>query len=202
MGFAEGIDYQCIIYVENLSGMGMNMAEVENWLKYLEIVSQRVRHHHDALWEEEKHYSWWIYPILAGTVWVLASEQLGSRPYLQTMIIAGASLLGIYLSWAGFMTIRREYRFFRNWLKVQEDIENKLRDLEIKDQDDQDQTARKAFPFVVYKPDGPVEDTRGIGITKIFKINFVVTGIAFAVIFKINAYNFLWHIVCGLFGIS
>ncbi|MBN1862110.1 MAG: hypothetical protein JW790_00485 [Dehalococcoidales bacterium] len=154
------------------------MAEIENWLKYLEIISQRVRHHHDALWEEEKHYSWWIYPILAGTVWVLASKQLQSNPCLQAMIVIGACSIGIYLSWAAFMTIRREHKLFTNWLNLQSAIEKELKE-------------RKAIP------NDTVKDIPGIGITTIFKANFVVTGIAFVVIIAISAYNFLWHIVCA-----
>jgi len=157
------------------------MAKVENWLKYLDIISQRVRHHHDALWEEEKHYSWWIYPILAGTVWVLASEQLKSDPCLQTMIITGASLLGIYLSWAAFTTIRREYGFFREWRKLQEEVEGALRDQrKIGDR----KTEGKALPFT-----SPIKETPGIGITKIFQVNFMVTLVFFALIIALNAYR-------------
>jgi hypothetical protein len=167
------------------------MANVEDWLRYLEIVSQRVRHCHDALWEEEKHYSWWIYPILAGTIWVLASEPLQSDPCLQTIIVAVASSLGIYLSWAGFHTISREHGFFRSWLYLQDQIEVALRQ-----KASEIQKIEQTLPFPVYDPNSPIRPSQGVGITQVFKVNFVVTGIIFVVIIALNAYHF-----CGLCGL-
>jgi len=84
----------------------------EKLLKYLEVISQRVTHHHDSLWEEEKHYSWWVYVILAGLIFVYMSRS----PYLcgwpKVLIIVVGCGLGIYLSRAGYKVIRKESQYF------------------------------------------------------------------------------------------
>ena len=93
------------------------METEQRLLNYLEIISQRVIHHHDSLWEEEKHYSWWVYVILAGLIFVY----LSSSPYLCgwpkiALILAGCAL-GIYLSRAGYKVIRKESQYFHEALE-------------------------------------------------------------------------------------
>ena len=151
------------------------MGYIENWLKYLETVSKRVRHHHDALWEEVKHYSWWVYLLLAGTVWVFASNL---APCDKTMIIAIASFFGIYLSVAAIITIRRERLFFSRWVEIQNDIEKSLRD--------ESKIDKNALPFESFPTDTP-----GIRIYRIFQFTFGVTGIIFIVILAIQVYRFM-----------
>ncbi len=85
------------------------MADKQTLLKYLEVISQRVRHHHDAIWEEEKHYSWWIYIVFAALIYLYASDI--HAPYKLTLIVL-ASLFGIYLCVAAFRIVYKEGEYF------------------------------------------------------------------------------------------
>lgn len=78
-------------------------------LKYLEVISQRVRHHHDALWEEEKHYSWWVYIIFAGLIYLYTSD---IHACYKLVLIVVASLFGVYLSVAALIVIYKEGEYF------------------------------------------------------------------------------------------
>ena len=79
-------------------------------LKLLDIVSQRVRHQHSALWEEEKHYSWWVYVLFAGLIWVYTNEHL-SVVQKHTIITLGG-IFGMGLAFWAFQGIRRESEYF------------------------------------------------------------------------------------------
>ncbi len=50
------------------------MATKTELLKHFELANQRIRYHHDSLWEEEKHYSWWVYILLAGLIYIYLSN--------------------------------------------------------------------------------------------------------------------------------
>ncbi len=80
-------------------------------LKLLEATYQRIQHHHDALWEEAKHYSWWIYILLAG----LISLHLNLRflePWVGILLVVLGNLFGCVLSLIGFNAVRREGEMF------------------------------------------------------------------------------------------
>lgn len=86
------------------------MKKDEKLMKYLGIVSERMRHHHNALWEEEKHYSWWVYIILAGLIYLLISGHF-DPPVRFTILVVG-SLFGVYLSHTAYKVIRKESEYF------------------------------------------------------------------------------------------
>lgn len=79
-------------------------------LKLLDIVSQRVRHQHSALWEEEKHYSWWVYVLFAGLIWVYTNEHLSVVQ--KHAIITSGGVFGMVLAFSAFKAIRREGEYF------------------------------------------------------------------------------------------
>jgi len=87
------------------------MSGQQELLKLLEVISQRVQHHHDALWEEAKHYSWWIYILLAGLVSLYLN--LGSlKPWVGIPLTVLGNLFGCVLSLIGYNAVRREGKMF------------------------------------------------------------------------------------------
>ena len=92
------------------------MAESEDLLKLLEIISQRIQNHHSALWEEEKHYSWWIYIIFAGLIYLYLklypTSVIFLTPLEKTLIIVAISIFGIFISLMGYHVVRKESEFF------------------------------------------------------------------------------------------
>lgn len=92
------------------------MSHDERVLKFYEVTSGRVRNHHNALWEEEKHYSWWVYVLFVGVVSLYIFANLDNFPKL-TLIIAGCCY-GLYLSIAAVMIIRREGEQFHEALEM------------------------------------------------------------------------------------
>lgn len=92
------------------------MANNQKLSKLLELASQRLRHHHDALWEEEKHYTWWVYVIL-GVVIFIYVNQFSVVGY-KILLIVIVSLFGIFISWMGYTVVRREGEFFYEAFQV------------------------------------------------------------------------------------
>jgi len=92
------------------------MAESEDLLKLLETISQRIQNHHSALWEEEKHYSWWIYIIFAGLIYVYLKMLPPSIVFLtlfqKTLIMFLGCTLGIFICLMAYNVVRRESEFF------------------------------------------------------------------------------------------
>ena len=74
--------------------------EDKKLLKYLEIIERRIQHHHDALWEEEKHYTWWIYVLIGFIILVVTSEFISIKT--KELIIIGISLIGIFISCSAY----------------------------------------------------------------------------------------------------
>jgi len=85
----------------------------ERRLKCLDILATKARHQHDALWEEEKHYSWWVYSILAGVAFLAFNRGINIRPVeLRLAVVIIGAILGICLSITAFRVIRREGEYF------------------------------------------------------------------------------------------
>lgn len=85
----------------------------ERLLKCIDIFAARVRHQHDALWEEEKHYSWWVYSILAGVAFLAFNRGVNIQPVeLRLAVVIIGATLGICLSITAFRVIRKEGKYF------------------------------------------------------------------------------------------
>jgi hypothetical protein len=73
------------------------------------MVFDRLWKHHNALWEEEKHYSWWIYIILAGIIFIALSD---ASWLIKIVLVFLGSLLGLFISVVGYLVIKRESQRF------------------------------------------------------------------------------------------
>jgi hypothetical protein len=74
------------------------MEENSELWKHLELMAQRINHHRDALWEEEKHYTWWIYITFVGLIYIFVNDYL----YLQwkmALITLRVSFWRFYISY-------------------------------------------------------------------------------------------------------
>jgi hypothetical protein len=91
--------------------------------KYLEITSERVSHHGRLLWQEEQHYTWWVYILFAALATVLVSESLGSWRIVLIVLVSG---FGIIVSFIGCKVIRTEGRQLHHALAIQESVLSQL----------------------------------------------------------------------------
>jgi len=98
-------------------------------LKLLELASQRLQHHHDALWEEEKHYSWWVYIIFAGLIYLYFKLPPVTLlvPWQKALIMGLGSLFGCFISLMGYNVVRREGEFFHKAIQIYNDTAKVLK---------------------------------------------------------------------------
>lgn len=78
--------------------------------KYLEVISERERHYHNALWEETKHYSWWVYVLFGGLIYLYIHHGIANN--IKSIIIIVFSLFGMWISFAAINAIRRDGEAF------------------------------------------------------------------------------------------
>jgi hypothetical protein len=76
------------------------LAEAREW----------VHHYHRALWDEERHYAWWVSIILPSLAFVYVAPGVGTDAK-RILITAGAGL-GMALAWLGQHIVRVESRNF------------------------------------------------------------------------------------------
>jgi hypothetical protein len=69
-------------------------------------------YHHNAIWEEQKHFTWLISIILSAQLLVLTGVRLDNLP--KALLISIASIVGILLSVTALRVQRREGEYFRN----------------------------------------------------------------------------------------
>jgi hypothetical protein len=144
------------------------MSDQQELLKLLEIISQRIQHNHDALWEEAKHYSWWVYIIFAGLIYLYFKRPLLAilEPWQLALLIGLGSLFGIFLSLIGLNAVYRESKHFNEARCIRSHI---IRELNVK------QSIKQEFDPIYPK------DKKGLGIRKGFKITFIVTAALFLI---------------------
>jgi ABC-type branched-subunit amino acid transport system permease subunit len=70
------------------------------------------KNHHDAIWEEQKHFTWLISIILSGQLVVFIGSQ--PSPSVKIALIVVSSLIGILLSLTAFRVQRIEGIYFNN----------------------------------------------------------------------------------------
>jgi hypothetical protein len=143
------------------------MSGQQELLKLLEIISQRVQHCHDALWEEAKHYSWWVYIIFAGLISLYLYFRLPEfailEPCQRALVMGFGSAFDVFISMMGFNAIRLESKYFKDARRMRNRI---LADLEEVDQ------------YIKEKFD-PVKDEEGFGIRCGFQLTFIITALLF-----------------------
>jgi hypothetical protein len=153
----------------------------EELIKHLEVVAQRVRHHHDALWEEEKHYSWWVYIIFAGLIFLYINDNIATAITIniadfgswiinpKLALICVLSSLGMYLSIAAFRVVYIEGRYFDT---AREIYENTVTALDLDKPIHLPNGSTISLIKVDFKPK--------ITIRRFFRVNFLITTILFA----------------------
>jgi hypothetical protein len=78
---------------------------------HMSLVHERMTHHHEILWEEEKHYSWWVYSILAGLVWIYTQRLSALNDSSKLIIITMGCIFGIFLSISAWRAIHLESEY-------------------------------------------------------------------------------------------
>ncbi|MFC1912603.1 hypothetical protein ACFLX7_00150 [Chloroflexota bacterium] len=183
------------------------MSDNSGLIKHLEIVSQTAKHHHDAIWEEEKHYSWWVYIILAGLIYIYVNVD-GNYIPKNTLITIGG-LFGIYLSLAAIKVIRREGDFLYqtlekcNWardaLGLNQPIQcpNGEKCVELKAKFDTKKANKGFKEFIDFKHRLGIIDIyqlakefitlqNGLRIRDIFQVTFVIAAILFVILIVLS----------------
>jgi hypothetical protein len=85
-------------------------------VKLLDIANQRVRHHHDALWKEETHYTWLLYILAAGVIFIFFIN--GVCWPLKAIISVPLSIIGICVCIIGYKVVRKEGEDFHEALQI------------------------------------------------------------------------------------
>jgi len=83
-------------------------------VKRLEIAHNIREFHHKSLWEEEKHFTWWVSIVLSAQILIYTSNSLCNQSKLIFIFIA--SLVGIFLCIIAFRVLRREGEYFHTAL--------------------------------------------------------------------------------------
>ena len=84
--------------------------------KLLEIAEARRRYHHNALWEEEKHFTWWVALILTALVALVTSPSIA--PCTKSQLLLAGSFLGFVLSRIAWAVIRYEGVAFAETMQI------------------------------------------------------------------------------------
>ncbi|MBI2899260.1 MAG: hypothetical protein HYY17_03690 [Planctomycetes bacterium] len=88
----------------------------EELFKFLPVAQDIRKYHHNALWEEEKHFTWWISILISVMIFVYASKQMDGLS--KGFILMFGSFFGMVLSYFGLRCIRKEGRYFREALET------------------------------------------------------------------------------------
>jgi hypothetical protein len=86
----------------------------------LELAMRLREFHHNAIWEGQKHFTWFMSILLSAQLLVLTSDTLSS--HARAILVVIASSIGILLAITGFRVQRREglYWWHANSVFVQE----------------------------------------------------------------------------------
>lgn len=88
----------------------------EELLKILEISQALRKYYHDALWDEEKHFTWWVSIIFPALIVTYSSSQLYA--WQKVIVITMGSIFGILLSFIGYFVVRKEGIYFRDAMET------------------------------------------------------------------------------------
>jgi hypothetical protein len=77
----------------------------------LEFAFKVRAYHHNAIWEEQKHFTWFMSILLAAQLLALTSDKVDSTT--RATVVSIAAFAGIALSLTGFRVQTREGTYFR-----------------------------------------------------------------------------------------
>ena len=92
------------------------MDKREENFKILEISQALRKYYHDALWEEEKHFTWWVSIVFPSLVLIYSSSQLCASQ--KVALITIGSFFGIFLAYIGFNVVKKEGIYFKESLET------------------------------------------------------------------------------------
>ncbi len=78
----------------------------------LDLATKIRQYHHNAIWEEEKHFTWLISIVLSAQLLVLTSKEVSAAG--KFVLVFVGSLVGVLLAITGFRVQRREAIYFRD----------------------------------------------------------------------------------------
>jgi hypothetical protein len=92
------------------------MENRDELLKLLQL-SQEIRHYnHQALWEEEKHFTWWISIVFSTLIFVYLNSNL--LVWQKVFIINLGCIFGFLVSLLGYRVIRKESIYFKDAIET------------------------------------------------------------------------------------
>jgi hypothetical protein len=92
------------------------VARKDNDMTNLEFARNLRAFHHKALWEEEKHFTWWVLVLLSAIV--LFSTSANVDPKAKLAFILVGCLVGVVLCCIGFRVFRVEGGYFHKALSM------------------------------------------------------------------------------------
>jgi hypothetical protein len=137
----------------------------ENVIELYSSACQRLRHHHDAIWKEETHYTWLVYILIAGTILALTCNV--EKPWNGIIAII-LSLTGIFACIIGFNVISRERQFFEQA---------------------SDSCKRYTNELGITETEGVYEKTSGISIFNWFRTTILIPVIIFVLLIFAGAFG-------------
>jgi len=104
---------------------GSNKIPSKDDMEFYKLTSDLRSHFHDALWEEEKHYTWLISILLGVIVLVTVRLNVGTEE-LKLLIVFGLSYIGGIFSKIAFNVIKEESQYFQIAFYRHVKAENKI----------------------------------------------------------------------------
>jgi hypothetical protein len=152
----------------------------------LDLTSRSIISHRATLWEEEKHYTWWVYVIAAALVLV------GTSAYppvgFKVVFVAAGSLVGIVVSLLGLCVVRREGELIHGRHRAYDRLIDEL-GLEDPERGLEEGQVNCSVSRLL----SPISEIRkgALGVRYVFQLGFLFTavlylaGFSFAVVFGI-----------------
>lgn len=81
-----------------------------NQLKKIEIAQTIVNKHHSALWEAQKHFTWWLSILLSAQLITYTSDTLNSLS--KTIFVTIIGIVGIFICRIAFLSLTRESEYY------------------------------------------------------------------------------------------
>jgi hypothetical protein len=81
-------------------------------MEKLNMLLQLRQAHHNAIWEEQKHFTWLISIVLSGQLVIFAGVNIASTQKIALVVVS--SLVGVLFAAIGFRTQRIEGIYFSN----------------------------------------------------------------------------------------
>jgi hypothetical protein len=168
----------------------------EERMEYLKVCREEIERFHRALWEEEKHYTWWIYILFGG----ILAVSLSSLPiFWKALFVVFLALGGIYFCNVARMVVAREYgNLVEAFRKYNQEIEyfNLASDNKITSSNQVDLSCRGSIKLLV-KAMISKNKNRDTAIADWFVVTFKLAKITFIIsiavaIIVFFAYKFEW----------